>query len=108
MLIVSSVAYANVLMKITFGAPVNSFSLSLAAMVSRAMQQLTIKMTLRHNFHFHILRVVERLNNMNICTYKRNNIMNEKNINQLMTISKERINLNLLTPNRRQRRIMNM
>lgn len=34
--------------------------------------------------------------------------MNEKNINQLMTISKERINLNLLTPNRRQRRIMNM
>lgn len=25
----------------------------------------------------------------------------QKNINQLMTISKERINLNLLTPNRR-------
>lgn len=50
--LVSSVAHANVLMKIqeiTFWRP-NLTQIFLSFGVASAMQQLTIKMTLRHNF----------------------------------------------------------
>jgi hypothetical protein len=114
-LIVSSVAHANVLMrkifkKLLFGAPTH---IHISFVLASAMQ-LTIKMTLRHNF-ISILAIVDVSLFRCLSAALVNIIMNgrereggggeKENINQLMTISKERINLNLLTPNRRQRRV---
>lgn len=82
-----------------------NLTLSLYHVVS-AMQQLTIKMTLRHNFISIPIVDVSLIRNYKFIYMREKKSNNEwdsksENINQLMTISKERINLNLLTPNRR-------
>lgn len=95
---------------------------ALALWWQSAMQQLTIKMTLRHNFIsisiytwsrclIHSLLLFIHYNTQKNMTEwmdgERERIRKYENINQLMTISKERINLNLLTPNRVQWRVSN-